>query len=98
MRDIKNARLIYIKAALFLVIGVTAAALLYQKSPGAATFLLLCLTIWAFCRLYYFTFYVIENYVDADFKFAGVGSFLRYVFGKGRRSTPSPCGDEDRGR
>jgi hypothetical protein len=36
------------------------------------TALLLVLVIWSFCRAYYFSFYVLERYVDPGFKFAGL--------------------------
>jgi hypothetical protein len=38
----------------------------------------MAIAIWAFCRAYYFAFYVIEHYVDSSFKFAGLGSFVRH--------------------
>ena len=40
------------------------------------------LAIWAFARAYYFAFYVIEHYVDSEFKFAGLWSFARYLLNK----------------
>ena len=50
----------YLKAALFLVIGLLSLTALLLDSPTLRTAFLLLLTIWAFCRLYYFFFYVIE--------------------------------------
>jgi hypothetical protein len=41
-----------------------------------------CLAIWAFCRAYYFAFYVIENYIDPKFRFAGLFSVLGYFVDK----------------
>lgn len=38
------------------------------------------IAIWAFSPAYSFAFYVIEHYVDSEFKFAGLGSFLRYLW------------------
>ena len=37
--------------------------------------MILIITIWAWCRLYYFIFYVITNYVDPSYKFAGIIDF-----------------------
>ena len=68
-----------LKAVLFLVIGVTAGGMLLADSPKLRTAALLGLTIWSFARAYYFAFYVIEHYVDPDFKFSGLGSFLVYL-------------------
>ena len=49
------------------------------QAPTLAVGLLLLLSIWAFCRAYYFAFYVIEHYLDAGYRFSGLLSFLRYV-------------------
>jgi len=40
------------------------------------------ITIWAFCRAYYFAFYVIEKYTDSSFKFAGLTSVVAYLWKK----------------
>jgi hypothetical protein len=41
---------------------------------------LMAVAIWAFCRAYYFAFYVIEHYIDPGYRFAGLRSFIRYAF------------------
>jgi hypothetical protein len=46
--------------------------------------LLLAVSIWAFCRAYYFAFYVIEKYVDPGYRFSGLLSFVRYLVRKKR--------------
>jgi hypothetical protein len=80
MGDLKDPRLMFLKAALFLVIGVFASAGILIENFSFSQLALLVLAIWAFCRLYYFCFYVIEKYIDADFKFAGLGSVLVYLW------------------
>jgi hypothetical protein len=40
--------------------------------------------VWAFCRFYYFAFYVIEHYVDASYRFSGLLSLLHYAISKRR--------------
>ena len=82
MGDLKDSRLMYFKAALFLVIGIFSVAGLLAEHFSWQRALLLGLAIWAFCRLYYFCFYVIEKYIDAEFKFAGLGSVLAYLWHK----------------
>ena len=77
--DLKSPRLMYLKAALFVVGGLIAAGLLLFELPTPRTALLLCVTIWCFCRAYYFVFYVIEHYIDPQYRFAGLGAFLRYL-------------------
>lgn len=87
MGDLKDVRLMYLKALLFLILGCLGAAALLAASPDLRTLLLLGITIWSFCRLYYFIFYVIEKYIDPSYRFAGVGAFLAYLLAQ-RRSKP----------
>ena len=82
MGDLKDPRLMFLKAALFGVIGVLSAAGLLAEYFSLRRLLLLVLAIWAFCRLYYFCFYVIEKYIDADYKFAGLHSVPIYLWCK----------------
>lgn len=79
MPDLKSAKLIYFKGFLFLAAGCVAAVLICVEHPDLKTALLLALAIWCFCRFYYFAFYVIEHYVDGEFRFAGILDFVRYV-------------------
>jgi len=69
----------WVKAGLFLLIGLASSALILVELPDLRTFLLLVLAIWSFCRVYYFLFYVIERYVDPSYKFSGLISALRYL-------------------
>jgi hypothetical protein len=77
-RDLTNPRWMYLKAVLFLFIGLVSAAALLVESPTLRTAVLLILAIWAFCRLYYFLFYVIEKYIDPGYRFGGILSALRH--------------------
>ena len=79
MGDLKNTKLIYLKGFLFLLIGVSASALLLIEAPSLKVALLLGLAVWGFARAYYFVFYVIQHYVDDRYKFAGLWSFVQYV-------------------
>jgi hypothetical protein len=79
MKDLTSAAWIKLKGALFLLLGIAAAVLLWLEHPTWKTTLLLALAIWCFCRAYYFAFYVIEHYVDPGFKFSGLGAFLVYL-------------------
>jgi hypothetical protein len=78
MKDLKNPKFMWLKGILFLFIGGAAATMLVLQKPTWEVVLLLVLSIWAFCRAYYFAFYVIEHYVDPNYKFSGLISFLRY--------------------
>lgn len=77
--DLTSPRAILLKGWLFLLLGLIAAGGLLALNPSWENAGLLAIALWAFCRWYYFMFYVIERYVDPSFKFAGLGSFLRYV-------------------
>jgi hypothetical protein len=93
MGDLKDPRLMYLKAWLFLAIGLLAAAGVLAEAPsvraGVRAGLLLAACVWAFCRLYYFLFYVIERYIDREFRFAGVWSAVVYLARRGGRKRPS---------
>jgi len=77
--DIKNTKLLWTKGILLLLIGVASSVLLLLESPSLKVGLLLALAVWAFCRAYYFAFYVIEHYADPGYRFAGLMSFIGYA-------------------
>jgi hypothetical protein len=78
--DLKNPRLMYLKAGLFVLLGLLASAGVLIESPTLRTAVLLLIAIWAFCRAYYFAFYVIEHYIDPQYRFAGLWDFFKYLF------------------
>ena len=82
MTDIKSPTLLYLKGLLFLLCGLMAAALVIYEHPTLKVAVLLVIAVWCFSRSYYFAFYVIEHYIDASYKFAGLWSFARYVISK----------------
>ena len=90
MSDLKDPRWMWLKAVLLLMIGLMAGALVLLESPHLRTLALLAVSVWGFCRAYYFAFYVIEHYIDPKYRFAGLMDFARYVMrDKGERGTPS---------
>lgn len=86
MGDLTSHRLIYLKGFLFLLGGILASAILLLEFPEWKTLLLLAISVWCFCRFYYFTFYVIQHYVDPGYRFAGLGAFVLYLW---RKRTPA---------
>jgi len=84
MKDLQSAFWIKVKGILFLIIGLSAALLLWLNTPTWKTAGLLALAIWSFCRFYYFAFYVIEKYVDSQYKFSGLFDFVKYLLGRRR--------------
>ncbi len=87
MTDLKNPRIIWIKGILFLALGVLAAVLLLVQAPSLTVALLLIISVWAFCRFYYFAFYIIEHYVDPTYRFSGLWGFLQYAIRKRREKS-----------
>ena len=81
MKDLASTFWIKVKGILFLIIGLSTALILWLDSPTWKTAGLLALAIWSFCRFYYFAFYVIEKYVDSQYKFSGLFDFAKYLFG-----------------
>jgi hypothetical protein len=82
MRDLQSHRWMWVKMALFLVIGLVSSALILLEMPDLRVLALLAMAIWAFCRAYYFAFYVIERYIDPAFRFSGLWSALRYLWNR----------------
>jgi hypothetical protein len=80
MRDLRTPGAMWLKLVLFLLIGITSAGLLWLETPTLTSAILLALIIWAFCRAYYFAFYVLEKYIDPQFRYSGLGSILAYLF------------------
>ncbi len=78
MKDLRSSAWMWAKGILFIAIGLAAAALLIVEAPSWTVAALLALAVWAFCRAYYFAFYVIEHYVDPSFRFSGLISFVGY--------------------
>ncbi len=78
--DIHSKKLIVIKGFLFALVGIIGALGIWLQIPDWRMALLLAITIWACCRFYYFAFYVIENYVDSEFKFAGLWAMVIWLW------------------
>ena len=89
MADIRNPKLLYAKGGLFVLLGVLAVVGILIEHPSWRVAALLAIAIWAFARAYYFAFYVVEHYVDGNYKFAGLWSFARYAL----RRKPMPADD-----
>jgi len=86
MRDLQSRGLMWAKAVLFVIIGLVSSSLILIELPDLRVALLLVLTIWSFCRAYYFAFYVLERYVDPAFRFSGLVSLIRYLWKQGTKS------------
>lgn len=84
MADLQNPKWMYLKGTLFLLILISSTLLILLEHPDPKLAILLGLAIWSAARLYYFMFYVIEKYIDHEFKFSGIGSFIRYLFRRQR--------------
>lgn len=85
-RDLKSSGSIIAKGFLFLLVAALATTLAFLwpgKGWGFAVFY--AVSVWAFCRFYYFAFYVITNYVDPGYKYAGLADFVMRWFRRPRR-------------
>jgi len=85
MTDIRSPRVIYVKGFLFLLLGCLAALMIVAEHPSLRVAVLLGIAIWSFCRFYYFAFYVIQHYVDPQYRFAGLASFVGYLISRRRQ-------------
>lgn len=93
MRNLTHIGWIKAKGLLFLFTGVLASALLLVQCPQITTAALLAVSVWSFCRFYYCAFYVIERYVDPQYRFSGLWSFVVYFV---RRRGNSGASHDDR--
>lgn len=82
MGDLRNPRVICFKGVLFFVSGLLASTTLVMQNPSWITAFLLAITIWSFCRLYYFLFYVIEHFVDSNARYSGLIPMLIFLWNK----------------
>ena len=80
MGDITDKRLLYFKGGMFVGLGLLAVGLILFEHRDLRLAILLAIAIWSFCRAYYFAFYVIQHYIDPSYRFAGLGSFVAYLF------------------
>jgi hypothetical protein len=87
MGDIKSPALLYFKGTLFVLLGVVAVTAILLKYPDLYLAGLLAIAIWSFCRAYYFAFYVIEHYIDPQYRFAGLLGFVQYLLTRKERQT-----------
>lgn len=86
--DLTNPTWIKAKGILFLLLGLLSSALLLLNHLDVKFVLLFAIAVWSFCRFYYFAFYVIEHYVDPQYRFSGLLSFLGYLVRRGSREKP----------
>jgi len=83
LSDIASEKLLWAKFVLFLFLGCLCLGFLVYQLGFPNSFLVL-FAIWAFCRSYYFVFYVIEKYVDPSYKFDGIIDFMKYAIKRSR--------------
>jgi hypothetical protein len=93
MADIRDSRLLYLKGGLFVLAGTLAAGAILLEHPSWKVAVLLAVAVWAFARAYYFAFYVVQHYVDGEYRFAGLLHFVRYTLA--RRGKGNPGRKED---
>jgi hypothetical protein len=90
-RDIESKWLLHAKGFLFLTVGLLAAGTLLFDSQHIRTFLLLLITIWAFCRFYYYLFYVLDKYIGRDQKYAGILDAMKYILKSASKAKQPPA-------
>jgi len=90
MKHLTNPNWIIAKGLLFLLLGFLSGALLLIERLTLGATVLLVIAVWSFCRFYYFSFYVLEHYVDPSYKFSGLLSMMQYILRRRRRTETSP--------
>ena len=64
--DIKSPLLLGLKAGLFGLLVVTSTIMLVLTNNRGYEIALLVICVWSACRLYYFSFYVLDHYAGGD--------------------------------
>ncbi len=77
--DITSPSLLKLKGALFAFLGLLSATLLLLPSFSWRNLVLFVISVWAFCRTYYFCFYVMRHYVDPNFRYSGLIDLLKHL-------------------
>jgi hypothetical protein len=94
VRDLRSPNLIVLKGLLLLVLAVLAGVTLIARHPDLVDTMLLVITVWAACRFYFCTFYVIGGWVDPVYRFDGLLSFAiwcgRRYLRRAAGSSPAP--------
>ena len=72
-----------------LLLAILTGSLLLLRHPELIDIALIIITVWAACRFYFGAFYVIEHWIDPEYKFDGLLHFV-YWFSKKylKRSNP----------
>ncbi len=83
---VANAKWVWLKGGLFLLIGALGSTILILHHPDSLTMVLLLAIVWSFCRAYHTAIYATERYVDPGFKYMGLFSFWDYMFDQSSRS------------
>jgi hypothetical protein len=82
MKNEISARLMYLKALLFLAICLTSLTIILLENPSLKLAALLALALWSAARAYYFAFYVLEKYIDPTYRFSGLFALTKYLLQK----------------
>lgn len=77
--DITSPKILKLKGALFALLGCLSAFLLLFPSFSWSNLLLFWISVWAFCRCYYFCFYVLRHYVDPSFRYSGIWDLIKHL-------------------
>jgi hypothetical protein len=83
--DITSPRLLKLKGALFLALGLLSAAMLILPMLSWRSVALMVISIWSFCRAYYFCFYVMQHYADPHFRYRGLFDLFMHLTGLAKK-------------
>jgi len=91
--DLVNPKWMYLKFALFILIGAMCFAVVLIEHPSIKVAACMAVLAWASARTYYFIFYVIEKYIDREYRFSGLLAFIRYLLARRKGRTMPPPRD-----
>ncbi len=83
-RDLKSPAALISKGGLFLLLGLVAGGLLLWEIFSLQRLALFAIALWAFCRFYYFLFYVLEHYAGRGRPYAGIFDAVKWILSRKR--------------
>jgi len=83
--DITSPKVLKLKGALFVLLGLLSAAILILPIFSRRAVVLMAISIWSFCRAYYFCFYVMQHYADPHFRYRGLFDLFLHLTGLAKK-------------
>jgi hypothetical protein len=83
--DITSPAVLKFKGGLFVLLGLLSGGILILPIFSWKAVALMAISIWSFCRAYYFCFYVMQHYADPSFRYRGLFDLFLHLTGLAKK-------------